>query len=127
MELAFTTADNSKDPHTKVGAVIAKGDQIISYGWNGTPYGFYTNQCKDNLENTLPEVVHAEANAIAKAAASTASTKGASIYSTTVPCLECAKLIIQSGIKEVYYVNEYNKCTKGKNLLEDSKIKLIKL
>lgn len=117
----------SKDPHRQVGCVISKGNNILSYGWNGTPHFYYTNECKDPEGKTRDEVVHAEANAIAKAACSTESTQYAIMYSTTVPCVECAKLIIQSGINTVYYAEEYNKCTKGKALLLNCSIKLEKL
>jgi dCMP deaminase len=127
MEISYRISLRSTDPHRKVGAVIARGTNIISYGWNGTPTGF-PNNCKDNTTGrTLPIVIHAEANAIAKAAQSTETTKFAAMYSTTVPCIECAKLIIQSGITTVFYAENYNKCNLGKELLQDCNIKLIKL
>jgi len=127
MDIASVIADRSRDPHRQVGAIIALDDHIISYGWNGTPSGYHTNNCKDLQGNTLPQVVHAEANAIAKAARSTISCEGASMYSTTIPCIECAKLIAQSGIDYVYYMEDYNKCQLGRELLLDLDIKLIKL
>jgi len=127
MEISYRISLRSTDPHRKVGAVIAKANNIVSYGWNGTPAGYFTNDCKNKFEKTLPQVVHAEANAIAKAAQSTESTKFAAMYSTTVPCIECAKLIIQSGITTVFYAENYNKCNLGKDLLQDCNIKLIKL
>ena len=127
MEIAYRISLRSTDPHRKVGAVIVKGNNIISYGWNGTPTKYFTNKCKDKFEKTLPQVVHAEANAIAKAAMSNESTRFAAIYSTTIPCIECAKLIIQAGITYVFYAEDYNKCQLGKDLLKDCNIKLIQI
>lgn len=96
----------SRAKRKKVGAVIVKAGSIISIGWNGTPAGF-DNECEDELGNTKEEVLHAELNCISKLAASTQSSFGASLYTTLAPCLECAKLIIQSGILEVFYIEEY--------------------
>lgn len=127
MDMAYTVSCNSKDSHRKVGAIIVQGESIIGYGWNGTPSGYWTNNCKHGNGVTRDEVVHAEMNAIAKAAASTVSTKGAIMYTTTLPCVQCAKMIVQCGIERVYYSEDYNKCQKGLTLLDQCDIPLIKL
>ncbi len=90
----------------QVGAVIVKDRMIISDGYNGTPSGF-ENDCEDEDNLTKWYVLHAEANAILKVAASTQSSKGATLYITYSPCKECSKLIHQSGIKRVVYQNNY--------------------
>jgi len=108
----------------KVGAIIVKNNSIISYGYNGMPYGFDNNCETDNKTN--PEVLHAESNAIAKVCKSTQSSEDSTLYVTTSPCFECAKLIIQSGIKNVYYRNIYRK-ENGIKLLETAKINVFHL
>ena len=118
LEMAYVAARQSHDPHKKVGAIIVKGNQILAYGFNGTPTNYPNNECKDEEGKTFSHVVHAEINAIAKAAEHGVSTKGATLYSTTVPCIECAKIILQCGITRVIYVEDYNKCEEGKTLLE---------
>jgi len=118
LEMAYVAARQSQDPHRQVGAIIVKGNQILAYGFNGTPTGYPNNDCKDLEGKTYPHVVHAEINAIAKAAEHGVSTKGATMYSTTVPCIECAKAILQAGITTVIYSEDYNKCEEGKALLE---------
>lgn len=97
----------------KVGAILVKDDNIIAMGWNGTPKGF-DNECEHNpnpsLSHTLvtkPEVLHAESNCISKVARSTQSSLGATMYITISPCMECAKLIAQSGIVKVVYKSFY--------------------
>lgn len=90
----------------KVGAVVVKDDRIISIGYNGTPSG-WDNKCEDENGQTKPEVIHAEANAVLKLAASNESGKDASIFITHAPCINCAKLILVSGINSVYYRNSY--------------------
>jgi len=101
MDIAKRISDMSYDEDTKVGAVIVKDGNIISMGWNGTPSGF-PNDCKNpNTGITLPYVIHAEANAICKLARDGGSGLGATLYTTLSPCMECTKLILQSGIKEV--------------------------
>jgi len=113
----------------KVGCLIVKDNQIISDGYNGTPTGF-NNACEETRlllsgreELTLPEVLHAESNAITKLSRSTQSSEGATLYSTLSPCFECAKLIIQAGIKRVVFFNEY-RYGNGINLLLKAKIKV---
>jgi len=118
LEMAYVIARQSLDPHRQVGALLVKGNQILAYGFNGTPTNYPSNDCKDENGKTYCHVVHAEINAIAKAAEHGVSTKGATLYSTTVPCIECAKAIIQSGITSVVYCEDYNKCEEGKALLE---------
>ena len=106
LRMAAIWAENSYCQRRKVGALIVKDKMIISDGYNGTPAGF-ENICEDENNMTKPYVLHAEANAITKVAASSNSSKGATIYITSAPCIECAKLIIQSGIKRVVYSEKY--------------------
>lgn len=91
---------------SKVGAVIEKDGNIISFGFNGTPSGM-PNCCEDNNNTTFPHVIHAESNAIIKAAKTGNSTKGGTLYLTLSPCLDCSKLILQSEIKRVVYLEDY--------------------
>ena len=108
--IAEETAKLSSAKKLKVGCVIVKDNRILTIGYNGTPSG-WDNECEaDGM--TKPEVLHAEANALMKLAQSTESSKNAVLFVTHTPCIECAKLIYQAGIKEVYYINEYN-ATKG--------------
>jgi dCMP deaminase len=101
MDIAKRVSEMSWDSDTKVGAIIVKDGNIISMGWNGTPSGF-PNDCKHPSTGvTLPYVIHAEANAIAKLARDGGNGLGATLYSSLAPCMECTKLILQSGIKEV--------------------------
>lgn len=106
LRMAFIWAENSYCKRRRVGALIVKDKRIISDGYNGTPSGF-ENICEDANNVTKPYVLHAEANAITKVAGSANDSRGATIYITDSPCIECAKLIIQSGIKRVVYANEY--------------------
>ncbi|MDR0750369.1 MAG: dCMP deaminase family protein [Tannerellaceae bacterium] len=106
LQMAMIWAENSYCNRRKVGALIVKENMIISDGFNGTPSGF-ENICEDENNVTKPYVLHAEANAITKVAASSNSSKGATIYVTSAPCIECAKLIIQSGIIRVVYSEKY--------------------
>ncbi|MBN1158687.1 MAG: dCMP deaminase family protein [Bacteroidales bacterium] len=106
LEMARIWAGNSYCRRRQVGALIVKGKMIISDGYNGTPSGF-ENICEDENYNTKPYVLHAEANAITKVAKSNNSSEGATLYITSSPCLECAKLIIQSGIRRVVYCDNY--------------------
>ena len=98
---------------------------IISDGYNGTPSGF-ENECEDDQDRTKTYVLHAEANAITKVAKSNNSSEGSTLYITTSPCMECAKLIIQSGIVRVVYQEKY-RITDGLELLERAKIELVHL
>ena len=109
----------------KVGALIVKGDTIISDGFNGTPKGF-PNDCEDGNGNTHWYVLHAEANAILKVAKSTQSTDGATLYITYSPCKDCSKMIIQAGIKLVVYREEYRDLS-GITILRESGVDVIKL
>lgn len=109
----------------KVGALIVKGDTIISDGFNGTPKGF-PNDCEDANGNTHWYVLHAEANAILKVAKSTQSTDGATLYITYSPCKDCSKMIIQAGIKLVVYREEYRDLS-GIKILRESGVDVIKL
>jgi dCMP deaminase len=123
LEMALIWAKNSYCIRRQVGALIVKQKMIISDGYNGTPSGF-ENICEDENNITKPYVLHAEANAITKVAKSHNSSENATLYVTTSPCMECAKLIIQSGIKRVVYCNRYHK-TDGLDLLKRAGIELI--
>jgi len=154
MNIAYSVSELSYAERRKVGCVIIKDNQIVSFGYNGTPVGF-ENACEDSvvtkidvdyaaspeivddLEDdgfncmdgccvkkeytTKREVLHAESNAITKIAKSTLSSDGAILYTTTAPCFECSKLIIQSGIKEVFY-NETYRDMSGIDLLNKANI-----
>jgi dCMP deaminase len=109
----------------KVGALIVKEGTIISDGFNGTPRGFL-NDCEDGEGKTHWYVLHAEANAILKVAKSSQSTDGSTLYVTYSPCKECSKLIIQAGIKQVFYSEEYRD-TSGLRILREAGISVIKL
>ncbi len=106
LRMAHIWAENSYCKRRQVGALIVKDKMIISDGYNGTPSGF-ENVCEDNGNTTLPYVLHAEANAITKIARSSNSSDGSTLYVTASPCIECAKLIIQAGIKRVVYSEKY--------------------
>ena len=152
MQVAYQFAKLSYAERRKVGCVIVKDKQVISFGYNGTPHGF-ENECEDvetrhydnpavaeMLEDmgwTMPhdnsctchrsvtkrEVLHAESNAIMKVAKSTMSCDGADLYTTTCPCFDCAKLIIQAGIKKVYYTEDYRDMS-GIELLKKAEIEV---
>ncbi|RRD57289.1 dCMP deaminase family protein [Tannerella forsythia] len=107
LQMAAIWAENSYCQRRKVGALLVKDQMIISDGYNGTPSGF-ENVCEDENNVTKPYVLHAEANAITKVAASSNNSRGATIYITSSPCIECAKLIIQAGIVRVVYSDEYH-------------------
>lgn len=107
MRMAAIWAENSYCVRRKVGALIVKDKMIISDGYNGTPVGF-ENICENDEGFTKPYVLHAEANAITKIARSNNNSNGATLYVTTSPCIECAKLIIQAGIIRVVYGEEYH-------------------
>lgn len=151
MQVAYQFAKLSYAERRKVGCVIVKDKQVISFGYNGTPHGF-DNSCEEDdiryyenpdfalewkdegysCENgcctkknaiTKREVLHAESNAIMKVAKSTMSCEGADLYTTTCPCFDCAKLIIQSGIKKVYYTEDYRDMS-GVELLKTAGIEV---
>jgi len=116
-------AENSYCQRRKVGAILVKDSMIISDGFNGTPSGF-ENVCEDESGQTKPYVLHAEANAISKVARSNNSSDGSTLYVTASPCLECAKLIIQAGIKRVVF-NELYRLSAGVDLLERAGIECV--
>ena len=124
LEMAEIWAKNSYCKRRQVGALLVKDKMIISDGYNGTPSGF-ENICEENGV-TKPYVLHAEANAISKVAKSGNSSEGATLYVTASPCIECAKLIIQSGIKRVVYKDEY-RLTDGVDLLTRAGIEVEKV
>lgn len=125
LEMAGIWAQNSYCKRKKVGALIVKDKMIISDGYNGTPSGF-ENICEDETGKTKPYVLHAEANAITKVAKSNNSSENATLYITTSPCLECSKLIIQSGIKRVVYSEKYRN-KNGLELLQRANIETVLL
>lgn len=143
MKVAGIYGSLSTARRAKVGCVIVKDNRIISIGYNGMPSG-WDNNCEDedwpmwaeNYDNidpvyvrltTKPEVLHAETNAIAKVARSSENCDGATLYTTMLPCLDCAKLIYQSGIKEVFYADVYPKGTAGLEFLHKCNIPVRKI
>ncbi len=125
MRMARTWAQNSYCQRRQVGALLVKNQMIISDGYNGTPSGF-ENHCEDENNVSKPYVLHAEANAITKVARSNNSSDGATLYVTASPCIECAKLIIQAGIKRVVYGETY-RLMDGVELLQRAGIEVIYL
>ena len=125
IRMANIWAENSYCQRRQVGALIVKDKMIISDGYNGTPSGF-ENICEDKTNHTKPYVLHAEANAITKIARSNNSSEGATMYVTASPCIECAKLIIQAGIKRVIYSEKY-RLEDGIELLKRANIEVIYL
>ena len=125
LEMARIWAKNSYCTRRQVGALVVKNNMIISDGYNGTPSSF-ENVCEDDNGVTKPYVLHAEANAITKLARSNNNSDGATIYITASPCIECAKLIIQSGIKRVVYGEKY-RLMDGIELLERAGIEVVYL
>jgi len=123
LKMAKEWAKLSYCKRKQVGALIVKGKMIISDGYNGTPTGF-ENACEDEENYTKWYVLHAEANAILKVAASTQSCQGATLYITMSPCKECSKLIHQSGIKRLVYAQAY-KDDSGLKFLEKAGIELV--
>ncbi len=120
--MARIWAENSYCVRRKVGALVVKDRMIISDGYNGTPIGF-ENVCEDENNLTKPYVLHAEANAITKLARSSNNSDGATLYVTASPCIECSKLIIQSGIRRVVYGEKY-RLDDGIRLLERAGVKV---
>lgn len=129
MDWACRTAQLSHARRLQVGAVIVKDDTVISYGYNGMPAG-WNNNCEHMLDDgslkTNPEVLHAESNALAKLARSINSGLDADIFVTHAPCIECSKLIYQSGIKRVFYRESYRDSA-GIDFLQKSGIEVRKL
>ncbi|MBN2273341.1 MAG: dCMP deaminase family protein [Bacteroidales bacterium] len=123
LEMAQIWARNSYCKRRQVGALIVKEKMIISDGYNGTPAGF-ENICEDKNNQTKPYVLHAEANAITKVAKSNNSSDGATLYITSSPCMECAKLIIQSGIRRVVFCDMY-RIQEGIELLKRANIEVV--
>jgi dCMP deaminase len=123
LEMALIWAQNSYCKRRQVGALIVRDKMIISDGYNGTPAGF-ENICEDQDFNTKPYVLHAEANAITKVAKSFNSSEDSTLYVTSSPCMECSKLIIQSGIRRVVYCNKY-RTTDGLDLLMRAGIEIV--
>jgi dCMP deaminase len=131
MDVADRFSKLSTAKRLQVGAIVVKDDRIISIGYNGMPSG-WDNTCEDELVveaevgediilKTKPEVLHAETNAISKLAKSTEAGEGATMFCTHAPCIDCAKLIYQSGIKQVYYKHRY-RSTAGIEFLEKCNI-----
>lgn len=134
MKTAYTFAELSSAVKLKVGAVVVKDDRIISLGYNGTPTG-WDNVCEVEMDiiqtgtsylKTKPEVIHAEMNALMKLASSSESGKGAFMFITHAPCIECAKGIYQTGITKVFYTETY-RSTAGLEFLEKCGITVEKL
>ena len=125
LKMARVWAENSYCVRRQVGALVVKDKMIISDGYNGTPSGF-ENVCEDENNVTKPYVLHAEANAITKLARSSNNSDGATIYITASPCIDCAKLIIQAGIRRVVYGEQY-RLTDGIDLLRRAGIEVVYL
>lgn len=125
LRMARIWAENSYCKRRKVGALVVKDKMIISDGYNGTPSGF-ENVCEDENNVTKPYVLHAEANAITKLARSGNNSDGSTLYVTASPCIECAKLIIQAGIKRVVYGEKY-RLSDGIDLLKRAHIETVYL
>ncbi len=135
MDVAERFAQLSSAKRLQVGAIVVKDDRIISIGYNGMPSG-WDNECEEVVPpnewvefeqlKTKPEVLHAETNAIAKLAKSSESGLGATMFVTHAPCIDCAKLVYQSGIDTVYYKNDY-RSTQGLEFLTKSNVDVIKV
>ncbi len=123
LRMAMIWSENSYCKRRQVGALIVKDKMIISDGYNGTPSGF-ENMCEDDNGVTKPYVLHAEANAITKIARSGNNSEGSTLYVTDAPCIECSKLIIQSGIKRVVYSRQY-RLDDGIKLLQRAGIEVL--
>lgn len=123
LRMALIWAENSYCERRQVGALLVRDGTIISNGFNGTPAGF-ENVCEDSAGVTKPYVLHAEANAITKIARSNNSSEGSTLYVTASPCLECSKLIIQSGIRRVVF-HELYRLSDGLELLERAGVECV--
>ena len=127
VEIAKVVAQRSADPHTQVGAVLVKNNCVIGVGYNGEPKGFHFDFDWNSPEK-YPYVIHAEMNAISNANRNGVDCNGADIYLTLSPCHDCIKLLIQHGIKNVYYLKEYKDIDLTKKIVENTdSIRLIKL
>jgi dCMP deaminase len=118
MNIAHEVARRSSCGNSQVGCIVVKDRQIIAEGYNGTPTGWHTNECEDCDGKTKDIVLHSEANAITKLARCNQNGEGATMYCTLSPCMECAKLIVQSGIKRLVYYKKYRK-PRGLGFLQD--------
>lgn len=128
IHMAEVWSSLSKAKRKKVGCLIVKNGTIISDGYNGTPSGF-DNVCEDESSDQLitkPEVLHAESNAITKLAKSTQSSNGSTMYITISPCIDCAKLIVQSGISRIVY-REFYRSAEGINFLNRANLEVVKI
>ena len=126
MDTAIRFSQCSTAKRLKVGCIAVKDNKIISIGYNGTPNGYDSNVCEDENNNTLPHVIHAEMNMISKLAKGNESSEGCSVFITHSPCIECAKLMFQCGIKDVYYNEEYRDSA-GLDFLEYFGVHVVKL
>jgi len=125
MDTAERFAQLSSAVRLQVGAVVVKDNRIVSIGYNGTPAG-WTNQCENEEGYTKDEVIHAEANAIAKLARDGESGLGTDLFCTHAPCIQCAKIIYGAGVKKVYYRNTYRD-TAGLDFLQKCEIDIEKV
>ena len=134
MDVAQRFSELSSAKRLQVGAIVVKDDRIISIGYNGMPSG-WTNECEEVVEvhedggvitKTKPEVIHAEANAIAKLAKGNESGEGSTMFLTHAPCLDCAKQVYTAGIKKVYYRNSYRDSL-GTDFLERCRVQVEKI
>ena len=125
LKMALEWAKLSYCKRKQGGALIVKDRTIISDGYNGTPSGF-ENCCEDETNETKWYVLHAEANAILKISRSTQSCEGATLYLTLSPCRECSKLVLQSGIKRVVYINDYSD-GEGLNFLKSAGVEILRI
>ena len=122
MKVAETYANLSYAKRLKVGSIVVKDNRVVSIGYNGTPSG-WDNNCEDENNKTKVEVIHAEANAIAKLARTNESGLDSEMFITHAPCIECAKLIFSAGIKSVYFKNFYRE-SNGLEFLKKCKVKV---
>lgn len=127
LKIAHVFAQCSSAQRLKVGAVLVRDQNIISFSYNGTPSGWHSNQCEDTTGVTLPEVIHAESNLLTKLAKQGGvGSLGSVMFITHSPCFNCAKLILQAGVSKVYYSVEY-RLTDGIEFLRKSGIQCEKL
>lgn len=125
MRMAFTAALESHAKKRQVGAIAVKNDNVIGIGINGTPVGWPDNNCEDEYGKTLPFTLHAETNMVSKMAKSSVSSEGSTVYCTCAPCLDCAKVMYQAGIKRLVYWDDY-KNTNGVEFLKKLNVEVEK-